>query len=233
MSARLGNPVFDELLAAAEPHVLAGEHRRDVPPEDGGRWPVRVLVRPTEPVRGVLEGLMRGALDFAGPGHFLTGRADSVHLTVRALEPYREAARQEDPVTANWVAALERAAAATTPFTLSLTGVTLTTAGVMAQLETRDERPWQFMDRVRDELGRLAWYEEQWMRRNIWYASLVHFADDIADPAGLLAWVHAHRRIEPVEVAVDAVGLARFRYSEAAGERLMLPQSWQVLPLRG
>lgn len=233
MSARLGNPVFDELIEAAAPQVLAGAHRRDVPPEEGGRWPVSVLVRPAEPVRDVLESLMRAALGQAGPGHFLTGRADSVHLTVRALEPYREAAREDEPVAADWVGALARTAAATAPFALTLTGVTLSTSGVMAQLETRDEQPWQLMDRLRDELGPLAWYEDQWMRRTIWYASLLHFADDIADPAGLIAWVRSHRQIAPVEVAVDALSLARFRYSEAEGERLMLPQWWTVVPLRG
>ncbi|EWT01745.1 hypothetical protein N865_07465 [Intrasporangium oryzae NRRL B-24470] len=108
MSAGLGNPVFDELIEAAAPQVLAGAHRRDLPPEEGGRWPVSIVVRPAEPVRDVLEGLMRTALGFVGPGHFLTGRADSAHLTVRALEPYRDLSSREDPVTADWTAALER-----------------------------------------------------------------------------------------------------------------------------
>lgn len=226
------NPVFDTLFEKGSAAVLEGSHQRDEPPVDGGRWPVTVVARAPEDVRELMESLMREALGLAGPGHFVTGRADSVHLTIRALEPYREAAAASDPVVADWRAAMERTASATAPFRLVLTGLTLTPAGVMAQLETTDDAPWQLMDRLGAELGELAWYEDGWMRRNIWYSSLVHFAHDLADARALVDWVSARRDLEPVEFTVDHLALVRSRYVEdpARGERLMRPESWFVVP---
>ena len=98
----LTNPVFDRLFTEAVPALLAGDHRRDEPPADGGRWPVSVVAIPDEHVRGVLAGVMREAQVHAGPGHFETGRSDASHFTVRALEAYREAADPADAVTADW-----------------------------------------------------------------------------------------------------------------------------------
>jgi hypothetical protein len=88
------NPVFDRLFGDAVPALLAGTHRRDEPPVDGGRWPVSVVCLPDARAREVLAGVMREASAFAGPGHFETGRSDASHVTVRALEPYRELMRR-------------------------------------------------------------------------------------------------------------------------------------------
>lgn len=206
------NPVFDRLLEGSVDVVLRGEHQRDEPPTEGGRWPVTVVCVPPQAIRARLDGLMREALVHAGPGHFLTGRPDSSHVTVRALEPYRDAAAPTDAVTSDWLAALVRAARSTPPLEFRLTGVTLTRGGVMAQLETVDDEPWAFMHRLRDELGSLAWYEDQWMERNIWYATLVHFAAPLLDAKGLVDWVGRHRAIEPVEFIVDAASLVRSRH---------------------
>lgn len=120
------NPVFDRLFDDAVPALLAGEHRRDEPPVDGGRWPVSVVGMPDPEARGVLADLMDEALVHAGPGHFETGRSDASHLTVRALEPYREAASATDQVSGRWIAALDEVGRASAPVTLRLTGVTLT-----------------------------------------------------------------------------------------------------------
>ena len=45
------NPVYDRLYADAVPALLAGDHRQDGPPVDGGRWPVSVVGIPDEPTR--------------------------------------------------------------------------------------------------------------------------------------------------------------------------------------
>lgn len=137
------NPVFDRLFDDAVPALLAGEHRRDEPPVDGGRWPVSVVGVPGPEARGVLADLTDDALVHAGPRHFETGRSDASHLTVRALEPYREAASATDKMTGQWVAALDEVGRASAPVTLSLTGVSLTTGGVMAQAEPVDDAPWE------------------------------------------------------------------------------------------
>ena len=101
------NPVFDRLFTQAVPALLGGTHHRDAPPVDGGRWPVSVVCLPDEPTRTVLEDVMAEALVHAGPGHFETGRTDASHVTVRALEPYRDAASPADQVSKDWIAALD------------------------------------------------------------------------------------------------------------------------------
>lgn len=69
MSAHVrSNPVFDRLLEDAIPALLAGAHRRDEPPVDGGRWPVSVVCVPDGTTREVLAGVMDEAVAYAGPG---------------------------------------------------------------------------------------------------------------------------------------------------------------------
>lgn len=232
-AATSSNPVFDQLLARAVPLVLAGEHQQGQPPKDGGRWPVTVVCVPPLLVRRRLEALMRDALAHAGPGHFQTGRTDTSHLTVRALEPYRAAASSADPVTGDWMAALHRATAATPPLRFLLTGLTLTSVSVMAQVEPLDDEPWRFMRRLRTELGPLAWYEDAWMERNIWYANVLHFAGPIRDAAGLVDWVVRRREIEPIDFTVGSADLVRSRHTRIGGDQFMAMESWTAAAFGG
>ncbi len=101
----------------------------------------------------------------------------------------------------------------------------------MAQLEARDEQPWTLMASLREELGEHAWYEDQWGPRDIWYATLVHFAGPLVDPDGLVEHVLARRTWDPFPVVVDTLSLCRYRYTDLDGERLMLPELWATLPL--
>lgn len=227
------NPVFDRLYDDAVPALLAGDHRQDEPPVDGGRWPVSVVGIPDEPAREVLAGVMREALTIAGPGHFETGRMDASHLTVRALEPYREAAAAEDPLTAEWVAALEEVGRECRPVRLRLTGVTLTSSAVMVQAEPVGDEPWELMRRLRAALGPLAWFEDQWGERDIWYASVVHFAAPVLDAPGLVDWARARRSSLAHDVVLDALTLTRFRYSESDGGRHMAMEPWHGVDLVG
>lgn len=80
--------------------VRAGEHARNAPAVDGGRWPVTIVCRPEPVVARRPDDEMQALLRHAGPSHFRTGRADSVHLTVRALEPYRGGANPDERVVA-------------------------------------------------------------------------------------------------------------------------------------
>jgi hypothetical protein len=234
VSVSAPNPVFSRLFHEAAPALLSGTHRRDSPPVDGGRWPVSVIARPPLPVRSRLEAIMGEAVRYAGPSHFRTGLRDSAHITIRALEPFRAAATEEDPVVPEWERALRATAAATSPFSLTFTGITLTTGGVLAQLESQDERPWQLLDRFRLQLGDLAWFEDQWMRRNIWYCSLLHFTTDLVDPAGLIDWATATRQCSPLAIEVTALELIRFRHETLGqGGQVMRPESWLEVPLTG
>jgi len=234
MTEALASPsAFDRLFEQGRPAVLEGSHQQDAPPMDGGRWPVTVVCIPSPDVRASLDALMREACELAGPGHFLTGRADASHVTVRALEPYRDAAGPTDDATTAWVDAMRKAAATTPPLRLHLTGVTLTTGSVMAQLEPLDEGPWTFMRHLREQLGPHAWYEDQWDPRDIWYANVLHFAAPVADPAGLVAWVESRRRLEPQEVVLDSVSLVRYRYRSDGADRLMGIEDWGTAGLGG
>ena len=224
-------PVFDRLFSEAVPVLLAGEHRREAPPVDGGRWPVSVVAVPGPESRGVLTDLMDQARVHAGPGHFETGRSDASHITVRALEPYRESACPTDPVSAEWLAALERVGRDSAPITLRITGVTLTTGGVMAQAEPVDDAPWELMCRLRAALGPLAWFEDQWQQRDIWYSSVLHFAAPLRDPAGLVSWVRANRASLSHEIVLDTLTLTRFRYCSADGRHHMAMEPWHSVEL--
>ena len=227
------NPAFDRLLDEAVPAVLAGRHRQDAPPVDGGRWPVSVVAIPDQRTRDLLSGVMGQALAHAGPGHFETGRPDASHVTVRALEPYREAASPTDAVTAEWVAALDEVARASAPLVLRLTGVTLSVSAVMVQAEPVDDAPWELMRRLRAALGPLAWFEEQWQERDIWYSSVLHFAGPVRDAPGLVDWARRSRTSLAQEVVIDALTLTRFRYRASEGRRHMAMERWHDAALVG
>jgi hypothetical protein len=225
------NPVFDRLFGDAVPALLAGTHRRDEPPVDGGRWPVSVVCLPDARTREVLTGVMREASVFAGPEHFETGRSDTSHVTVRALEPYREAASPDDRITDDWVAALEEVGRESPPVRMCLTGVTLSTSGVMVQAEPVDDEPWELMRRLRAALGPLAWFEDQGQQRDIWYASVLHFAAPVRDAPGLVDWARARRSCLAHDVELDALTLTRFRYRANGVERFMAMEPWHTVDL--
>ena len=227
------NPVFDQLFETGAPEVLAGTHHQDAPPVDGGRWPVSITAFPPDEIRNRLATWLDAAVRHAGPGHFRTGGCDAVHLTIRALERYREAAAPTEPIVDLWRGAMERTAVATTAIRLLFTGFTVTRSGVLAQLEPVDDSAWELMDRLRTELGSEAWLEDGWMKRNIWYASLLHFADEIADPAGLVDWVAEHRSIEPVAFMINSMSLVRFRHRRDEGGQAMVPETWCTVPFAG
>ena len=226
-------PVFDRLLDEAVPALLAGRHRQDTPPVDGGRWPVSVVAIPDRRTRDLLSGVMDQALVHAGPGHFETGRPDASHVTVRALEPYREAASPTDAITREWVAALDEVARASEPLTLRLTGVTLSVSGVLVQYEPVDDAPWELMRRLRAALGPLAWFEEQWQERDIWYSSVVHFAGPVRDAPGLVDWARRSRTSLVQEVVLTALTLTRFRYRATGDGRHMAMERWHDAALVG
>ncbi|RYC12938.1 hypothetical protein [Nocardioides zhouii] len=227
------NPVFDRLFSQAVPALVDGSHRQDEPPVDGGRWPVSVVCVPDAPTRTVLADVMAEALVHAGPGHFETGRPDASHITVRALEPYRDAASPADQLSADWAVALDEVGRESPPIRLRLTGVTLTASAVMVQAEPVDDEPWELMRRLRAALGPLAWYEEQWQERDIWYASVLHFAAPVLDAPGLVEWAASHRESLAHDVVLDMLTLTRFRYREDGVRRHMAMEPWRTVALAG
>ena len=183
---------------------------------------------PDEQARDVLGEFMAEALFHTGPGHFDTGRADASHLTVRALEPYREAAGPADEISGRWIAALHQVGRESPPIRLRLTGVTLSVSAVMVQAEPLDDAPWELMRRLGAALGPLGWFEGQ---RDIWYASVVHFAAPVLDPLGLVRWAEERRRSLSHDLVLDSLTLARFRYCANGGRRRMAMEPWHSVSL--
>lgn len=215
----------------AVPALLAGAHQQERRPMDGGRWPVSVVCVPDAQTREVLARVMDEALTYAGAGHFKTGSTDASHFTVRALELYREAASPDEPIADAWCAALDEVGGGSPPIRLRLTGVTLSVSGVMVQAEPIGDEPWGRMRRLRDVLGPLAWFEEQGHQRDIWYASVLHFAAPVADARGLIAWAEKHRSWLRREIVLDSVTLTRFRYQATSDDRFMAMEPWHTVDL--
>jgi hypothetical protein len=214
---------FDRLFAEAAPLIEQGQHQRDRPPVDGGRWPVSVVLRPDLRSAGRLELVMTEVERLAGPGHFRTGIAGSVHFTVRALELYREAAGERDDVVQRYARAMSRAARQVEAIELDLVGVTLTPGTVMVCAHPVDDRADRFMDLLKDELGDDAWYEAGF-RRDIWYANILHFSTEIVAPAELVSWVEGHRKLALGRLVMDRAELVRFRFEDGVRGRLMRPE---------
>lgn len=197
---------FDALFDRGRSAVLAGSHHRDSPPAEGGRWGMSVVLTPDDKVADRLDALTAEAMAVAGQAHWPTGNRSTVHFTVRALEGHRAHIPDDDPLATRCAEALRRAAQTSTPIRLHLSGLTLTPSGVMvcAYPAATD-----FAARLSAELGADAWFEQNY-DRNIWYATLVHFAAAIDHPQALVTWV-THRRDTPLGDAVfDSAELVRF-----------------------
>lgn len=193
------------------PLIGGGEHQRDTPPVEGGRWPVSVILRP--PVDSELgrrlDKVTQEAVAIAGPGHWETGQTGSAHLTVRALETYRPSVDPAEPTVQRYRSAMERAAAAAGPARVEVTGLTLTAGTVMASVVSLDAQADLFLDTFASELGPDGWYEQD-ERRDIWYFNLLHFTTDIPSPESLITWVQENRSVSLGEVTIETAELVRF-----------------------
>ena len=215
---------FDRLFDEAAPLIQQGLHQRDSPPVAGGRWPVSVVLRPDQALAERLGQAMTEVEGLAGPRHFRTGIAGSVHFTVRVLEGYREAVGQDDEAVQRYARAMSRAAREVRAIELDLVGLTLTPGSVMACAHPVDDNADGFKDLLKEALGDDAW-RESGFRRDIWYANILHFAADIAQPAELVEWVAQRRELDLGHAAIDTAELVRFHYEDGAAGRVMRPET--------
>ncbi|TCC53752.1 hypothetical protein E0H75_08750 [Kribbella capetownensis] len=201
---------FDDLFTTAAPLIARGDHQRDEPPREGGRWPVSVVLRPPtdSDLAQRLDAVTTEAAELAGPGHWQTGQLGSAHLTVRALEGYRATIAPDDPAIERYLAAVRRATAGLTRF--RVTGLTLTPGSVMACAIPLDGAADAFLDRFATELGPDDWFERPHCRRDIWYLNLLHFTSEIPNPLKLIDWVAERRTTTIGEIEIAAPELVHF-----------------------
>ncbi|MDI6102825.1 hypothetical protein QLQ12_29830 [Actinoplanes sp. NEAU-A12] len=212
---------FDRLFDRGRDAVLSGQHYRDTPPVDGGRWGISVIFRPGGELADRLDALTAEALDVAGGIHWPTGARTTLHMTVRALEAHRLAVPDEDVAVGRYGAALRRAAASGRSVRLGFAGLTLTPSGVMACAYPADDAADSFAAVLADELGRDGGFEADFTR-DIWYATLIHFTGPLPDPSALVAWVAARRDIDLGSTHVQEVELVRWQHSGSQPMRVPL-----------
>ncbi|MGW4463004.1 hypothetical protein [Micromonospora sp. NPDC004704] len=203
---------FDRLFDQGRTAVQTGNHYRDSPPVDGGRWGMSVVLQPDARYAMRLAEVTAAAQLVAGAAHWPTGAPDAVHLTVRAIQAHRSVIPANDPLATRWAAALGRAAAASRPVRLRFQGLTLTPSGVMACAYPADSAADDFAARLAEELGEDGWFETGFVR-DIWYATLIHFSGPIRHLVDLVDWVAARRDLELGQTIVHEAELVRFRYN--------------------
>lgn len=210
--------VFDGRFDSARDLVRRQEHRRQGPPVAGVRnWQTSALLQPPREstVAQGLDDLMMEALEFAGPNHWRTGQIGTSHMTVRSIGVRHEDVGSDDPAVRRYVAALRRAVSQLGELTFTVQGLALTPGSVMAAAVPADGQADELLVRFTEELGADA--EDRLKRRDIWYLNLLHFADDIADPEGLVRWVDARRNLLIGSVTIGACDLVRWDATTVAG----------------
>lgn len=199
---------FDRLFRDSRAALLAGRHQCETAPVEGGpRFGLSVVLRPDGETAERLQTVCTDAQVAAGGGHWPSGDADLVHFTVRTLETHRAAIPKDDGALRRYVTALRRSGRG--PIRLRLTGLTLTSSGVMACACPVDTAADAFAWALADELGADGWFEAG-IRRDIWYAMVLHFAGPIRSPRTLIDWVTARRRLGLGETTIGSAQLCQW-----------------------
>lgn len=201
---------FEAMHASGRAAVLAGDHRCEGLPWQTGRWGHSVVALVDGDAAAALDELTRQAAEVAGPGHWQSARTGRAHVTVRALAPFSHDSADPDLV-ARYDAALAHAFAH--PFSLTLDGLVLSSAGVMLRCSDLDGAADVTRARFGEALGPDGWLEDKVFRNGrdpIWYLTLVHFAGPVTDPQRLVDWVEARAELQVGELRVDTLSLCRW-----------------------
>lgn len=203
---------FTRLFSEGSTEILAGRHSTDVPPmAPSERWGPSVCLRPEPELTEAFAALTEEAMEYAGPGHWPTGRPVSSHFTVRVLDRFRDDLHPAHPWTDERMGAVARAAGRTGPVRLRVTGLTLTRASVMASAEPIGSGADDFAAALAEELGPWGFYEASF-DRSIWYSNLIHFTGPLAAPEALVQWVARRRALDLGVTEVPAAHLLDWKY---------------------
>lgn len=209
--------------------VLAGRALLDVPPAPGGtRWGLSLDVRLDPEAEDRLDALAAEAATVAGPGQWLTGGRGASHLTVTYLERTWREVGSDDAEVRRFASLVAPVAARTAPLRWQLTGLALADRGVLAMAEPVDDAPDGFRAEVLSELAELGQAEAHY-RRSVWWATVLHFAAPLPDPAGLVDWVDARTSFVPVPVTAHCAEVVRYTYD---GQRAV-PVTLAAAPFTG
>lgn len=191
--------------------LTEGRLRREVPPVDGGRRGISVIVRPTEPAMSALVDLAAEAAARAGGAHWVHDRR-SIHMTVQAHEPHSTRDLAGDQRVHTYASVLDDAAAATPPFTVEYRGVAPHFGGVPAFVE----QPQSLRLLRKRLLAALQAHEvvdlEANFDRDLWYCGLLHFAA-VPDVPRLLDWAEENRHREIGESHCGTAELVKWHYN--------------------
>lgn len=214
------NHAIERFHARGRDAVVAGEEVYDRPPSvDSPRWGVSAILRPDDAAAEALARLTGALSAVAGEAHWPTGRLGSSHLTVRDLERYRDPVPADDPLLGRYNAAVARAAKRSGPLTFTLTGLVLTPGGVLMVAEPTDPAPAQLRATLARELGADGCYQHAGYRRDLWWSTLLHFAEPLTDGAALVDWVEARRTLDPAGqpgvFRARTIDLVRYEYDGA------------------
>jgi hypothetical protein len=208
--------------------VLAGQEIYDQPPRAGlPRWGLSVILRPDTSAAQRLGSVTTELSSLAGGAHWPTGRLGSGHLTVRGLEPYRDLVAPDDLAVRRYAAAVTRAAARPARLTFAMTGLVLMPGGVLVAAEPVDNAPAELRAALEAELGADAAFEDAGCRRNLWWSTLLHFAEPLADGAALVAWVEDRRTLDLGPFRARSLDLVRYDYDGACTK----PVAFTSVPL--
>ena len=100
-------------------------------------------------------------------------------------------------------------AAGTPPLRWELTGLALADRGILALAQPVDDAPDAFRAAVLSELAELG-RAEAYYRQSVWWATVLHFAAPVPDPAGLVDWVDARTSLTPFPVSADRAEVVRY-----------------------
>lgn len=186
---------FDVLHQRGRDAVVAGDHHREGRLHDGGRWGISVVLRPDAATGRRLHALTDRAMGAAGGRQWPSGHQSSSHFTVRVLEPHRVGVPADDRAVGRYREALAVAGRESAPIRLRLGGLVVTPVSVMVCAAAVDGAAARFAGALAAALGGDGWFEAD-SDRDIWYANVVHFADDLPDPGRLLDWVGERRHLD-------------------------------------
>jgi hypothetical protein len=206
---------IEQLLARGRAAVSSARHDVERDPAESGRWGASALFLPSGALATSLANLTDEVMAILGDGHWASGGAGRVHVTVRALEPYAETVAP-DRVT-RYLAAM--AHAMVEPVRLEFTGLGLSPNGVIACASSVDGRADQLRRRLEDELGDDGWLERAAYengRDPIWYSTLVHFGAHIADPNELVRWVDQRAHLALGGAEFDSLELCTWSFDGRA-----------------